>query len=181
MKRWVKELGNPIMALVILTEPRPYEAVGTVLRRLAFLMLPLSVLFLRYYPELGRSYHADGSPMFTGVGHQKNDLGSMCLMAGYLCCLVELLQRRENKNPRLCSSRDHCCRHDRHARLAFAYVGQSDVLRLPGEPCCSCCWAHAAHSEEARDDFWRVVMRCCGVASCRNAQSKGACAQFLGA
>jgi O-antigen ligase len=92
MKRWVKDLGNPIMALVILTERRPYEAVGVVLRRLAFLLLPLSVLFIKYYPELGRAYKADGSPMFTGVGHQKNDLGLMCLLAG-IYVFWELLQR----------------------------------------------------------------------------------------
>jgi exopolysaccharide production protein ExoQ len=82
LKRWIKDLGNPIMALVILTERRPYEAVATILRRLAFLLLPLSVLFIRYYPELGRTYHNDGSPMYTGVGHQKNDLGLMCQIAG---------------------------------------------------------------------------------------------------
>jgi exopolysaccharide production protein ExoQ len=98
MKRWVKDLGNPIMALVILTERRPYEAVGVVLRRLTFLLLPLSVLFIRYYPELGRTYKADGSPMFTGVGHQKNDLGLMCLMAG-IYVFWELLQRRDNTHP----------------------------------------------------------------------------------
>ncbi len=40
------------------------------------------MLFVRYFPELGRTYHADGSPMFTGVGHQKNDLGLMCLVTG---------------------------------------------------------------------------------------------------
>src|SRR4051812_3288885 len=62
VKRWIKDLGNPIMALIILTETRPYVAVGTTLRRLAFLLLPLSVMFIRYYPDLGRSYHADGSP-----------------------------------------------------------------------------------------------------------------------
>jgi len=95
MKRWVKDLGNPIMALVILTERRPYEAVGVILRRLAFLLLPLSVLFIRYYPALGRAYHNDGSPMYTGVGHQKNDLGLMCLMAG-IYVFWELLQRRDN-------------------------------------------------------------------------------------
>jgi len=98
MKRWVKDLGNPIMALVILTEGRPYEAVGVVLRRLAFLLLPLSVLFIKYYPELGRGYKPDGSPMFTGVGHQKNDLGLMCLMAG-IYVFWELLQRRDNTHP----------------------------------------------------------------------------------
>ena len=94
VKRWIKDLGNPIMALVILTERRPYEAIMVVLRRLAFLLLPLSVLFIRYYPELARSYRPDGSPMYTGVGHQKNDLGLMCLMAG-LYLFGELLQRRK--------------------------------------------------------------------------------------
>jgi exopolysaccharide production protein ExoQ len=98
MKRWVKDLGNPIMALVILTERRPYEAVGVILRRLTFLLLPLSVLFIRHYPELGRAYKADGSPMFTGVGHQKNDLGLMCLLAG-IYVFWEVLQRRENTYP----------------------------------------------------------------------------------
>src|SRR5262245_30675227 len=98
VKRWVKDLGNPIMALVILTERRPYEAIGAVLRRLTFLLLPLSVLFIRYYPELGRAYKADGSPMYTGVGHQKNDLGLMCLMAG-IYVFWELLPRRNNTHP----------------------------------------------------------------------------------
>lgn len=99
-KRWVKDLGNPIMALVILTERRPYEAVGVVLRRLAFLLLPLSVLFIKYYPELGRAYRADGSPMFVGVGHQKNDLGLMCLMAG-IYLFWELFRRRKKTRPAL--------------------------------------------------------------------------------
>ena len=75
MKRSVKELGNPIMALVILTEPRPYEAIGVVLRRLAFLMLPLSVLFVRYYPELGRSYHPMVPRCSREQAHQKNTWG----------------------------------------------------------------------------------------------------------
>jgi exopolysaccharide production protein ExoQ len=93
LKRWIKDLGNPIVALVMLTEQRPYEAVGITLRRLAFLLLPLSVLFLRYYPDLGRAYHGDGTPMFTGVGHQKNDLGLMCLTAG-MYLFWKLLQKR---------------------------------------------------------------------------------------
>jgi hypothetical protein len=50
MKRWVKDLGNPIMALV-----RSYEAIGVVLWRLTFLLRPLSILFITYYPGLGMS------------------------------------------------------------------------------------------------------------------------------
>jgi exopolysaccharide production protein ExoQ len=81
VRRWVKDMGNPIMALVILSERRPLQSLGIVLRRLAYLVLPLSVLFVRYYPELGRVYHF-GVPTFTGVGHQKNALGQMCLVTG---------------------------------------------------------------------------------------------------
>jgi hypothetical protein len=97
-KRWVKDLGNPIMAMVILTEKRPYEAVGVVLRRLAFIMLPLSVLFVKYYPDLGRWYRHDGAQTFIGIGTQKNDLGLMCLLAG-IYMAWDLLQRRKNTLP----------------------------------------------------------------------------------
>jgi exopolysaccharide production protein ExoQ len=80
-KRWIKALGDVIMALVILTEERPYEAVGTLLRRLAFVILPLSVLFIRFYPDLGRAYHM-AAPMYIGAATSKNSLGQICLISG---------------------------------------------------------------------------------------------------
>ncbi len=95
LKRFVKELGNLVMILVILTEEHPYEAVGTLLRRLAFLWLPLSVLLIRFYPELGRAYHANGVPMYTGVGYQKNDLGLICLISGIYFFWNFLFNRKE--------------------------------------------------------------------------------------
>lgn len=93
LKRWIKGVGNLIMALIILTEPRPYQALGFVLRRLAYVLLPLSVLFIRYYPELGRAYDQTGAPMFTGVTFQKNALGQLCLLSG-VYFVWELLFRR---------------------------------------------------------------------------------------
>jgi len=94
-KRWIKALGNVIMALVILTEERPYEAIGVILRRLTFLLIPLSVLFIKYYPDLGRAYHWDGTQMFTGVTSQKNSLGQICLISGTYFCWSLLLYQRE--------------------------------------------------------------------------------------
>ena len=82
MKRWIKDLGNPIMALVLLTEKKPYEALVTTLRRLGFLFVPLSILFIRYYPELGRAYSYGGYASFSGVSDQKNTLGLSCLIVG---------------------------------------------------------------------------------------------------
>jgi len=93
-KRWFKSLGNVVMALVILTEERPYEALGVILRRFAFLLLPLSVLFIKYYPDLGRSYHM-GQVMFTGVAGQKNGLGLICLISGIYFSWNLLLNHRE--------------------------------------------------------------------------------------
>ena len=81
-KRWVKEAGNLVMVMVILGQDRPGEAVAALLRRLSFLCLPLSVLFIKYYPALGRAYSEQGEQMFTGIGFQKNELGALCLISG---------------------------------------------------------------------------------------------------
>jgi O-antigen ligase len=94
-KRWVKAFGNVIMALIILTEQNPSEALGVILRRLAFLLLPLSVLFIKYYPELGRGYGWGGRAMYTGVAAHKNGLGDICLITGIYYCWSLLLQRRQ--------------------------------------------------------------------------------------
>jgi len=80
-KRWIKALGSVVVVLVVLTEARPYLAIGVLLRRLAFLLLPLSVLLIKYFPELGRGYHM-GQPLFTGVCFTKNALGQVCLLSG---------------------------------------------------------------------------------------------------
>jgi exopolysaccharide production protein ExoQ len=92
-KRWFKAVGNLIMALIILTEERPYVALGVILRRFAFLLLPLSVLFIRYYPDLGRAYSKMGNVMYTGVAGQKNGLGNICLISGIYFSWHLLLSR----------------------------------------------------------------------------------------
>ena len=97
-KRWIKALGDVVMALVILTETNPYEALGVVLRRLAYVLLPLSVLFIKFYPDLGRAYHM-GAPMYTGVAFQKNGLGQICLIAGIYFAWDLLLNRRNYPAP----------------------------------------------------------------------------------
>ncbi len=94
LKRWVKDLGNPIMVLVILTEPAPLLALAAVMRRLSYLLIPLSVLFVRYYPELGRVYLTDGTPMYVGVTQQKNALGQICMIVG-IYFMWQIIQDRD--------------------------------------------------------------------------------------
>jgi O-antigen ligase len=95
-KRLIKELGNVVMIMVILTEKHPYDAMGFILRRLSFIWLPLSVLFIKYYPHLGRSYASySGLPMYTGISVQKNQLGAMCLLSIIYFSWKYLLSRKE--------------------------------------------------------------------------------------
>jgi exopolysaccharide production protein ExoQ len=82
-KRWIKILGHPIMALIILTEPNPDQAVKTLLKRCAYLVVPVSILFIKYYPKLGRAFDDWGTPMNTGITQNKNALGSDGMILGF--------------------------------------------------------------------------------------------------
>jgi exopolysaccharide production protein ExoQ len=96
-RRVPKAAGNVLMAMVILTEPRPSYGLASVLRRLAYLTLPLSVVFNRYFPQLSRAYSNHiGNVMFSGVGTQKNSLGELCLLAG-MYCVWDLLYVRDQQ------------------------------------------------------------------------------------
>lgn len=97
LKRWIKAIGSVVMVLLILSEERPYEAVGALLRKLAFILIPLSILLIRYFPEYGRVYH-QGIPMFTGASTQKNTLGAVLLITGIYFCWNIIVNRRGIQN-----------------------------------------------------------------------------------
>ena len=83
MKRWVKELGTFLMVLVVLTDVNPDAAMKTLFRRLSFLLIPLSVLFVKYLPELGRFYSRwTWEWFYVGVTDGKNSLGALGMLAG---------------------------------------------------------------------------------------------------
>jgi O-antigen ligase len=69
------------MVLVILTEDDPVEAARNVFVRCSYVLVPLSLLFIRYIPELGRRYDYGGNMMFVGVCPSKNTLGSLVLVS----------------------------------------------------------------------------------------------------
>ena|SRR5215471_1980897 len=82
-KRWTKASGDLVMVLVVLSDQEPVAALKRLLARTAFLLIPLSTLFIKYYPELGKGYGAwDWKPFYTGVTTNKNTLGVICLFFG---------------------------------------------------------------------------------------------------
>jgi O-antigen ligase len=93
-KRWIKACGNVVMVLVVLTEVDPSAALKRYLARLGFVLIPLSILFIKYYPELGREYHRwTWTASYTGVTTSKNALGYVCLVFG-LASLWRVLESR---------------------------------------------------------------------------------------
>lgn len=71
------------MALIIITDPNPQDALRIVMKRCAFLMMPLSVLFIKYYPEYGRYFDQwTGQAYNSGVTLNKNELGYGCMLFG---------------------------------------------------------------------------------------------------
>jgi exopolysaccharide production protein ExoQ len=81
-KRWNRSVGDIAMVLVIVTERDWVNALKRILVRLAFVLIPLSILFIRFYPSLGRFYSRGGVPEWTGVGTDKNALGMICMLFG---------------------------------------------------------------------------------------------------
>jgi O-antigen ligase len=81
-KKWFRDTGVYMAVLVVLSDRRPVEAVCIVLRRVCYLLVPLSILLVKYYPQLGKSYSAWGGQEYTGVTTSKNMLGALCLVSG---------------------------------------------------------------------------------------------------
>jgi exopolysaccharide production protein ExoQ len=97
-KRWIKDLGNVIMVLIILTEQNPLQALRAIFARYTYLVVPLSLLFIKYFPELGRSYGIwDFQPSFTGVSTNKNGLGAIALICG-LFLVWDFIETRTKDN-----------------------------------------------------------------------------------
>jgi exopolysaccharide production protein ExoQ len=75
-KRWYKVVGHVVMVLVVFSEEDPEGALAALLRRCSYFLSPLSVIFIKYYPHLGRTFSVwTGEAANTGVTTNKNLLG----------------------------------------------------------------------------------------------------------
>ena len=100
MKRWIKSLGDLVMVAIVLTEADVVQAFKRVLARVTFLLIPLSVLLIKYYPNIGKGFKHYGTAIYTGVTTTKNILGVVCLICGLGTLWRLLAAYRDRKNPR---------------------------------------------------------------------------------
>lgn len=83
LKRWIKAIGDLAMVLIVVTDRDRLAAIKRLLTRVGFILVPLSILFVEYYPKIGRVYSIeDAAVANTGVTLNKNQLGCLCLIVG---------------------------------------------------------------------------------------------------
>jgi exopolysaccharide production protein ExoQ len=103
-KRWTKAAGDLVMVLIVLTEAHRVAATKRFLATVGFLLMPGSVLLIKYYPAFGRRWNVDGEAWsYTGVTTDKNMLGMICLVSG-LACVWRLSQVKAVRRGRARSS-----------------------------------------------------------------------------
>ena len=83
-KRWIRTSAAILMALVVLSEQAPLQALESIFRRSAYVLIPFSLILIKYFPSLGVAYgHWDGQQMWTGVTTHKNSLGQLCAISAF--------------------------------------------------------------------------------------------------
>jgi exopolysaccharide production protein ExoQ len=100
LKRWIKEVGNILMVLVILSEGNPAEALKSVLFRCCSFLVPMSVLYIKYYPDLGRYFDRwTWQYSYGGVTTDKNMLGMSLFLCGMGLCwsFLDVWRRRAER------------------------------------------------------------------------------------
>ena len=98
-KRVTKIFNHPIMALIVFTEPDFNEALTRLMKRCAYVVVPVSILWIRYYPQLGLSYDDwSGLQSIQGISVGKNGLGMDCLILGFFFFWHWLQTRRTERS-----------------------------------------------------------------------------------
>lgn len=99
-KRWIKSTIDIAMVLVVITDVNPVAAIKRLISRAGLILLPTSLLFLKYFPVLGRSFTADGIAENTGVTTNKNVFGLVILLIslGTLWQIIDLVRARGRAN-----------------------------------------------------------------------------------
>lgn len=102
LKRWISEILAVVLGLLISTEDKPRQAIQCILRRTVYILIPFSVILIKYFPQYGiQHHHWSGIQTWVGVASQKNGLGILASLASFFLVwsLVNRLKRFGNQGP----------------------------------------------------------------------------------
>jgi O-antigen ligase len=96
-RRCFRSIGTLVMVLIVLTENDPLEAIRSLLRRLYLVIIPFSIVAIKYFRNIGVGYTWDGrEEMWVGLTKDKNNLGQVATCSG-LVCTWQILRRWPKK------------------------------------------------------------------------------------
>ena len=95
-KRWVKDATNLVMVLIILTNREPIKAFRSVFSRYINILVPISVILIKYYAEIGRYYDkTTWEHLYSGVAIEKNGLGVITFISG-MYLIWDMMEMRKS-------------------------------------------------------------------------------------
>jgi hypothetical protein len=93
----IQDFGSVLIALVVLTEKDPEASLRVLFVRVSYILFPLSVVFMRYFPNIGRTVsEVSGTHMVSGVADHKNSLGQLA-MVFCLVLIFDLMRTRDSQ------------------------------------------------------------------------------------
>jgi exopolysaccharide production protein ExoQ len=95
-KRWIRAMVDVLMALVVLTDRGAFEAECTVIRRVMFINIPLSIILIKYFRNISTVWDESGLEIWNGATPQKNVLGQVVMVAA-IYFLFELIRNVRNR------------------------------------------------------------------------------------
>jgi O-antigen ligase len=99
LKRLIKDVLAVMMSLAVFSESSPRRAVESVLRRTTFILIPFSLVLIKYFPEYGVDYGRwSGNQEWLGVAQQKNSLALMCIISS-IFLIWSLFRRWRKEDP----------------------------------------------------------------------------------
>jgi O-antigen ligase len=103
IRRWFKDFGDLVMVMIVVTDRNPVFAIKRLLVWTGFLLVPHSILLIKYYPAIGRTINRwTWMAAFTGVTTHKNLLGRVGLVSGlaFVWCFLIAYRNPEHPNRR---------------------------------------------------------------------------------
>lgn len=111
-KRWIKELGNIIMVLIIVTENNPVQATRAVFARYTNVVIPLSLVLIYFFPEISTNLGDELTDLtemaYGGVATNKNTLGIIAFICSQFLVWELIHVRSADGKPS--DKIDVCCR-----------------------------------------------------------------------
>ena len=101
IRRWFRTIGLLLTVFVVVSERNRDAAMKRVFAWVGLILVPVSMLWIKYYPALGKTFraisHNHWEAEYIGVAGQKNELGAICLVFGiiFLSYFLMVYQDRE--------------------------------------------------------------------------------------